>query len=64
VALVEEVKEYGRAPAWMSRAELEDLLGDGGVGLRRGTMGPAGELVKAAVAGVFEPVDPLVGCLS
>ncbi|HLE05364.1 MAG TPA: hypothetical protein VI729_12235 [Anaerolineales bacterium] len=63
VALAEEVEEYGRAPARMSRAELEDLLDDGGVGLRRGTMGPARELVKASVADVLEAVDPLVGCL-
>src|SRR3989304_5031698 len=63
VALAEEVEESGRAPARMSRAELEDLLDDGGVGLRRGTMGPARELVKASVADVLEAVDPFVGWL-
>ena len=60
VALAEEVEEYGRAPARMSRAELEDLLDEGGVGLRRGTMGPAGELEEAVVTGLLEPVDPFV----
>ena len=33
VPLAEEVEEYGRAPARMSRAEFEDLLDDGAIGL-------------------------------
>src|SRR3989304_4805963 len=63
VALAEKVKEYGRAPAWMNRAELEDLLDEGGGGLRRGIMGPAGELGKAAGAGLLEAGHPPGGGL-
>lgn len=61
MALAEEVEQDGRAPAWVSQAKVDDLLDDGGIGLGRRGMGPAGELVIAAQAGLLEAVDPLVG---
>ena len=61
VALVEEVEQDGGAPAWVSQAKVDDVLDDGGIRVRRGVVGPAGELVVAAQAGLLEAIDPLVG---